>query len=1004
MTGPEPRPSRADLGRNPAVSAEPQAIGTAGARDPLATEVKLLGALLGQVIVEQVGPGFLDLVERVRRRAIALRRQDDPIERAHLGEELDGLDLDRIEGLIRSFGLYFQLANLAEERQRVRALRRRARSVPLGMLDDSAAGAIRELSRAGWSTVELVRLLDRVRISPVLTAHPTEARRRTLLVALRRCYRLLERLDDPRLTPDEDRGLRRRLREEITLLWRTPNLRSVAPTPLDEVRTALTFFDETLFTVVPQLYRTIDGALDAVSDRVRDGDDRTTRAATDRAVHGAAASDTGETGTRPPVAGAILEWGSWIGGDRDGNPNVTAEVTLHAMRIHADHILHGLEAVATRLSNSIAAGVARERLPRAFLSRLAVDAEELPETARVLRGRFPDELFRQRLGAMAERIRRTRAYLTETPSALTGRYHTAEELAAEITELQLALDQVGLARVAWGELQDFHWQVDTFGFHLASLEVRQHSAVHRAALDALRETTGPVDLARELVPGVDVAEVLATFRSVAAIQARFGERASHRFVVSFTSGADDVLNVLALAELAARPDFPAPMTAGFPPALPVLDVVPLFETAEALTGCESIMDRLLADPAYRTHLARRGNRQEVMLGYSDSNKESGFLAANWMLYQAQERLVTVSRRHGVELTLFHGRGGAIGRGGGPTNRAILGQAPGSVDGRLKMTEQGEVIAAHYANPAIARRHLDQVVHAVLGASTPAHDEAIEAAARLGRQAMDELADRARRAYRSLVWDEPEFAEFFRAMTPITELSALRLGSRPAVRARATATATARATASATATATARATASDPAIAATAGAPRPVLTERSAIADLRAIPWVFAWSQSRANLPGWYGLGTALASYLERHGDAAFGELSELYRVWPFFASVVDNAEMILAKADMGVARLYAALARAPDSARLWSEIEAEYARSVTLLLRLTGRERLLDGLPVLQRSITLRNPYVDSISELQVRLLARLRSSEPSTAEHDALLRLVQLAVNGVAAGVQNTG
>jgi len=994
VTGPEPRSPHPESGRNPAVSAEPLTIGTAGARDPLATEVKLLGALLGQVIVEQAGGDFLDLVERVRRQAIALRREDDPIERARLGTELDGLDLGRIEGLIRSFGLYFQLANLAEERQRVRALRRRARSAPSGQLDDTAGGAIRELSVAGWSTDELMRLLGRLRISPVLTAHPTEARRRTLLVALRRCYRLLERLDDPRLTPDEDRDLRRRLREEITLLWRTPNLRSVAPTPLDEVRTALTFFDETLFTVVPQLYRTIDAAFDGELSR-DGGPDREGRAgrhADGRAQGGAAASDSGETGTRPPIARAIFEWGSWIGGDRDGNPNVTAEITLQAMRIHGDHVLHGLEAVANRLSNTIAAGVARERLPRAFLSRLAVDAEELPEIARVLRARFPDEPFRQRLGAIAERLRRTRAYLTETPAALAGRYHSADELVAEIAELQAVLDHVGLARVAWGELQDFCWQVETFGFHLASLEVRQHSAVHRAALVALEQGAAATDLDRELVPGVDVAEVLSTFRAIAAIQARFGERASHRFVVSFTSGADDVLNVLALADLAARPGIPASMTSGIPPGLPALDIVPLFETADALIGCESIMDELLSDPAYRAHLEGRGNRQEVMLGYSDSNKESGFLAANWMLYQAQERLVAVSRRHGVELTLFHGRGGAIGRGGGPTNRAILSQAPGSVDGRLKMTEQGEVIAAHYANPAIARRHLDQVVHAVLGASTPAHDEAIELAAQRGRPAMDELAGTAMAAYRALVWDDPGFAEFFRSMTPITELSALRLGSRPAARARAGAGSGAPGWAGPSGLSSS-----------SAEAPRR-FSPPPAISDLRAIPWVFAWSQSRANLPGWYGLGAALAGYRDRHGDKAFYDLAELYRTWPFFASVVDNAEMILAKADMGVARLFAALAPGADAQRIWSTIEAEFDRSVALLLRLTGRARLLDGLPVLQRSITLRNPYVDSISELQVRLLARLRSTEPGTAEHDALLRLVQLAVNGVAAGVQNTG
>jgi phosphoenolpyruvate carboxylase len=669
------------------------------------------------------------------------------------------------------------------------------------------------------------------------------------------------------------------------------------------------------------------------------------------------------------VPAAILEWGSWIGGDRDGNPNVTAEVTYQTVRIHADHVLHGLENVAIRLSNTIAAASPRESLPVALRTRLAVDAEELPEITRQLRERFPDEPYRQRLGAIAERLHRTRAFLTESPAVRVGRYAAAEDLLTEIEELQAALAADGLGRVAWGELQDFRWQAETFGFHLASLEVRQHSAVHRAALTAIAAD----DLGRELAARVDAAEVLATFRAIASIQARFGERASHRFVISFTLGVDDVLAVLDLADRAAEASPPAALTAGFGPGRANLDVVPLFESADALRESGRILDALLSDPRYRAHLSGRGDRQEVMLGYSDSNKESGFLAANWMLYQAQEQLVEVARRHGAELTLFHGRGGAIGRGGGPTNRAILSQAPGSVDGRLKFTEQGEVVAAHYANPAIAQRHLEQVANAVITASTPEHDATIRAAAEQGRAVMDELAAAAQQAYRALVWDEPDFAQFFREMTPIAELSALRIGSRPAARRKASANASAR-------------------------------PDVPSIADLRAIPWVFAWSQSRANLPGWFGLGSALGAYVDAHGERALTDLAALYRAWPFFASVIDNAEMILAKADRNVARMYAALVTMPGGERLWQRIDEEFMRSVDYLLRITGRERLLDGLPVLQRSIALRNPYVDSISELQVRLLGRLRRLPPDDPERPVLLRLVQLAVNGVAAGLQNTG
>ena len=771
----------------------------------------------------------------------------------------------------------------------------------------------------------------------MLTAHPTEARRRTALVALRRCAGLLERLDDPRLMPSEDREVRRRLREEITLLWRTSDLRSVAPTPLDEVRTAMAFFDATLFTVVPRLYRALDGALDPPPARARRGL--------------GAASDSGRTGTRPPRVGPYLHWGSWIGGDRDGNPEVTAEVTERTLRIQAEHVLHGYEAVATRLMQTLAAATSGDRVAPTLALRLARDAEALPETDRLLRRRFPDEPYRQRFGFIAERLRRTRAALTGEAAPISGRYTDAAELDAELAEVQDALVADRLERVAFGEIADLRWQLGTFGFHLASLEVRQHAEVHRAALEVLRAgTTAFV----EVSPNVPLDEVTATFRAMSAIQSRYGIEACHRFVVSFTASATDVLDVLELARLSA----------GRKP--PVLDVVPLFESSGALEGAGPILAAMLDDPVYRAHLAARGDRQEVMLGYSDSNKESGFLAAAWQLHGAQSGLVEVATERGVELTLFHGRGGAIGRGGGPTNRAILGQAPGSVAGRLKLTEQGEVIAANYSDAVIARRHLEQVTAAVLLASAPEHDAALRRAVAVGAPIMDELAATSRAAYRALVHDDPAFAAFFRDITPIAELSALRLGSRPAARGRA--------------------------------------DEAPSIDRLRAIPWTFAWSQARINLPGWFGLGTSLERYREVHGEAGLDAIARLGRDWPFLRSLLDNAEMSLAKADMGVARLYAALAHGDGDARRWAAIETEFHRTVAMLRRVTGRERLLDEAPVLQRSIALRNPYVDSLSELQVRLLARLRALPADDPERDRVLRLVQLTVNGVAAGLQNTG
>ena len=969
---------------NAALRAEPRSIGSAGARDPLAREVRLLGALLGQVLAEQEGAAALELVERVRERTIALRRDADSAIRAALDAELAMLGTGEIEVLARAFSTYFQLVNLAEEKERVRQLRRRARAAGRAPLDDSFGEAVSLLRRAGLSREAITGRLAGLRISPVLTAHPTEARRRTVLVALRRVYAELDRLDDPRLTPADDAEVRRRLREEITLLWRTADLRQARPTPSDEVRSAMVFFDATLFTATPDLYRAADRALDSV-DRIADR-------GIGAPVGSGAAADHGRTGTRPPGSPALLAWGSWIGSDRDGHPYVTAETTTEAFRIQADHLFHGYESVATRLMTTLAARPRPGVLPApALVRRLARDEDDLPESMREMASRFPHEPYRRRLGAIAERLRRTRAYLAEQPGPQGGRYGNPGELLAELAELRDALVADGLERLAFGALQEFRWQVETFGFHLASLEVRQHAAVHRAARSALEAV--PPDLERELAAGVTTAEVLATFRAMAALQRRAGVEAIHRYVVSFTAGPEDVTTVRWLAARAADPAIPAGRTSGFPAGTPTLDVVPLFESAEALESAGAILAALAADPAYRKHLRDRGDRQEVMLGYSDSNKESGYVAANWLLYRAQEDLVAAARACGLELTLFHGRGGAIGRGGGPTHRAVLAAPAGAVDGRLKLTEQGEVIAGRYANPVIARRGLEQVASATLLAAAHVTEDglapsgstvSVASVAADGRAVMEELAAEAGRAYRALVWDEPAFERVFDAATPIAAISGLRLGSRPAARGRGSG-----GTAAASAGEGTRAAHGEP--------------NGTSLASLRAIPWVFAWTQVRLNLPGWYGLGSALAAYEHTHGEAGMADLATLHRRWPFFRDLLQNAEVALARSDLAVGRRYAALAGA-DGLRLAERVEAEHARTVRLLLRISGHAALLDGVPAVQRSIALRAPYLDPLNELQVLLLGRLRGvaeGHPSRAE---LERLVGLTISGIAAGVQGTG
>ena len=937
---------------NQAIRAEPRSVGTAHARDPLAREVRLLGALLGQVIAEQEGPAALDLVERVRGRAIALRRRDRPAAGHDPHDGLAALDLPDLELLARAFSTFFQLANLAEERERVRALRRRDRAAGGAPARGSVAAAVVRLAAAGDDLDTVAARIAELRVCPVLTAHPTEARRRTILLALRRIYGLLDDLDDARLTPEGDADLRRRLREEMTVLWRTADLRVDRPTPLDEVRSAMVFFDATLFTTTPRLYRALDAALDRLAPGLPPG---------------AAAPDAGRSGTRPPRVPAFLRWGSWIGGDRDGHPLVTAETTLGALRIQADHVLHGHAAAAARLMVDVAARPRGGSTPPSISRRLLSDADDLPETMRELEQRFPREPYRRRLGAVAERLARTRSHLAGLPGPQSGRYERPEALVAELAELGEALAGDGLGRVAHGALQDLRWQVETFGFHLASLEVRQHSAVHRAALAALTGPSPAID--REVEPGVTAGEVLATFRAMAVAQRRFGEAACRRYVISFTERAADVGDALELARLAADGSIPAARTSGMAPGAPALDVVPLFESADALAGARAILADLFGEPGYRAHLRARGDRQEVMLGYSDSNKESGYVAAHWLLYRAQEQLVEAAGAAGVELTIFHGRGGALGRGGGPTHRAVLAAPAGSVAGRLKLTEQGEVIATRYANAHLALRALEQTVSATLLASTPEHDRSAAAAAREGADLMDELAADARDAYRALARDDPDLEAVFVAATPIEQIAGLRLGSRPAARGRA----------------------------ASASEVLPTL------ASLRAIPWVFAWTQIRANVPAWYGLGTAVEACGRRHGTAGMARLQRLHGTWPFLRLLVQNAEVALARADPRITARHLGLAGAAGS-RLAATIADEHARSVRAVLQITGQAALLDGVPALQRSIELRAPYLDPLGDLQIEALSRLRGAAPDGPVRADLERLVGLTISGIAAGVQGTG
>jgi phosphoenolpyruvate carboxylase len=871
-------------------------------------DVRLLGGMLGEVLRESGGQDLLDDVERLRRAVIEARRNPgaDPAG-GGIAALVGSWPLDRAELVARAFTVYFHLTNLAEELQRVRALR--DRDTGEAPVRESLAAVVREFGQEQGSGA-LDELLARLRVHPVLTAHPTEARRRAVATALRRISDLVTGLDDTRHGASEQAEIRRQLREEIDLLWRTSPLRAQAMTPIDEVRTVMAAFDETLFQVVPRVYRALDEA----------------RRVTER-------------GQDIEVVPAFLRFGSWVGADRDGNPFVTAQVTRETAAIQADHVLRALENATTRIARSLT--VHADAAPPSAGFALALDAAEAahPELLADLAARSPQEPYRVYLLYLARRLAATRLRHADLA------YHSAADFRHDLFLVQQSLAASGARRQAYGQLQGLSWQVETFGFHLAGLEVRQHSAVHARALAEVR-AGGSLS--------AETTEVLATFRAVSWIQDRFGADACRRYVVSFTRSAADIAAVYELAARAAR---------GGPP--PVLDVVPLFESGDDLGRATQVLDEMAGLEPVRARLAANGRRLEVMLGYSDSAKELGPVSAILRLFDAQQQLARWAARTGVQLTLFHGRGGALGRGGGPAGRAVLAQAPGSVDGRFKVTEQGEVIFARYGNPVIAQRHLEQVTSAVLLASSPAVGERNAAGAERFRGVAERIGAAALRAYRELV-DAPGFAEWFARISPLEEISGLRIGSRPARRG----------------------------------------SGVVGLDDLRAIPWVFAWAQTRLNLPGWYGLGSGLAVAV---ADGGLAEARQAYRGWPLLGVLFDGAEMSLAKTDRRMAARHLALGGRDDLA---AQVLAEYDLTRRLVLEVTGHDRLLADRRVLSRAVALRDPYVDALSYLQLRALTELRAlPDPDSPADDGagprreqLHRLLLLTVSGVAAGLQNTG
>ncbi len=927
-------------------------------QDRLRSTIRFLGNLLGETIIEQEGQDLFDLEEEIRNLAKVWRAEGDlQIFQDRIDQLLQGLigEPEKLLAVLKAFTTYFQLVNLAEEQQRVHVLRDRERhaheqNVPMG---ETIAHAIQRLHQEELSAEGMQKLLEELFIMPVFTAHPTESKRRTILLKLKQIADALYALNYQTILPAEEEVVIEGIRENIVLLWQSDESRDRKPTVLDEVREGLFYFEATLFQLVPRIYTDLERAL--------------------------AEFYPGTTFDLP----IFLRYGSWIGGDRDGNPFVTLDVTEEAIREQKETILKLYNIETDALYQNLSSAQTRVGISQALRESIERDLALVPADEIEVLERFRLEPYRQKLIMMFRRLRATRAANNEpwqnrssrstTATAPNARaYQSAQEFLDDLYLVRDSLNENKGERLAHGRMARLIRAAEIFGFHLATLDIRQHADRHRAALSEIMErydlADGYAQMAeadraallsqeilsdRPLTARLDFSEAtnetVELFRLIRRARQEVGENAIQTYIISMTTQVSNLLEVLLLARDAGL--------AG------QLDVSPLFETIDDLLAAPKIMADLFENESYRQHLAARGNRQQIMIGYSDSNKDGGYLRANWMLFQAQRNLARTCDEYGIQLTLFHGRGGTLGRGGGPSNRAILAQPPESVRGRIRITEQGEVVSSRYDDEAIAHRHLEQLVNAVLLSSgrRPHYEKEVEWAA-----IMDELSIAAYTQYRSLV-EKPTFVRYFHEATPIDHVDQLNIGSRPSRR-----------------------------------------KKTEAIFDLRAIPWVFAWTQSRVNLPSWYGVGTALTNWLasdssEMPQAERLSTLREIYTAWPFFRTVVDNIQVGLAKADIAIAQLYAGLTAEALQEEIFEDLAAEFERTCKIVLAITETKELLDNEQWLQRSIKLRNPYVDPLNYIQVALLRELRKEGPIP-NREGLQAGVVLSVNGIAAGLQNVG
>ena len=911
----------------------------------LRTEIRTLGAALGRVITQVEGPDTLATVERLRTLAKASRAGDAAAAPA-LSQAIAGLTPAEAFNQAMAFTLYFELVNLAEENFRILILRRRRaarltadpKSPDSRPIRESIEAAVLELKNRGVDSAAMQQLVDRVLIDLVFTAHPTESKRRTMLAKLQSLAEILRQRAHPEIN-----GLAFAdpacLEREIACLWLTDRSRTARPEVADEARTGLWYLDSTLYQALPRLHQDMERALKLHYPDVK-------------------------------APARWLVFGSWIGGDRDGNPNVNARVTADILALHRRLAVEKMHNGVLHLLHTLTVSDLRDTVSPA-VRRLLKESRHLSKYVEQIGNRYPHEPYRLLLSGLRERLALAIDEARDSEKLMPE--HADDEPALPAETLHETFDAIREsllagrnALLADGDLQSLRHQLDIFGLHAAHLDLRQHSGPHEAAVAELLDRSDYAKLAEEekralLADAIDSARplgatalgklsaptrnILDPLRVAAVVAAKFGPAALGIYIISMTDAVSDVLEVVYLMKLTGAS----------------MPIAPLFETLDDLNRAPEILGTLFDHPAYAPVLKAASAHQHVMLGYSDSNKDCGYLTANWALYKAQETITAVCREHAVRVTLFHGRGGSIARGGGPAAKAILAQPIGLRDGGIRVTEQGEVLSTRYHDADLADRILEQMAYGVLLGSHAAQQPFVPPTE--WTAAMETMSAAGFAAYEKLVHHDPEFLLFWKQATPIDEISNLKFGSRPTFR-----------------------------------------RNTTSVEDLRAIPWVFSWMQSRFNFPGWYGLGSALDAVLKR-GPKGKKLLRTLHAEWPFFQTLIDNAQLTMRKADMGIAELYAGLV--DDKAireRIFGILMDEFTRTEKAILAITGQKQLLAREPVLLKSVQLRNPYIDPLNYIQVEMMRRLRAGKLSKTEDEDTRAVVELTINGISGGLKNTG